>query len=393
DGQTSTRPNPAHVYLHPGVYAVTLSTKHNGRTLSTTNRIEIDRPPRTWQSKEKPHTLDEYLPTLREYDPSKLDGVALRQLVLAYHWKVEQLLASEKRSPKTDRKAPSGKKAAKDDPEASDAETYLTRAVDAGQAPFVGSSNAEGDNELFALAKLIGPMARAELGDSKKALAVWTGAARRIGDAKLRAQCQIHAADVAVNDLLDAQRATTWLDAAAKVYGTSSNGEAPSRLARVRGDYHALRGEGPQARADYERAQQALGADRSTARRTALSGAHSRSTEEYLRAGQWARAMAELDAWQTDFPAESIDGYLTLLWARYWSGRQKHAQVVALSERLQAVNPTSPYADRLLLLSARAEASLGRRDRASATLHSLLKDYPGSPLVPEAKELLKEIEP
>ena len=32
--------------------------------------------------------------------------------------------------------------------------------------------------------------------------------------------------------------------------------------------------------------------------------------------GQWARALEELLAWQREFPAEKIDGYLTLLYAR-----------------------------------------------------------------------------
>ena len=41
------------------------------------------------------------------------------------------------------------------------------------------------------------------------------------------------------------------------------------------------------------------------------------------------------------------------------------------------------------MLAADCETARGRTDRAAATLNSLLKDYPGSPLVPAAKEKLE----
>ena len=125
---------------------------------------------------------------------------------------------------------------------------------------------------------------------------------------------------------------------------------------------------------------------RSLAERTAWLGAHARSTEEFIKEKQFARAAEELDAWQRQFSAEKLDGYLTLLTARYWAGRGKHAQAIAQADRLLAVNPDSPYMDQLLLLAADSEMRLGRKDRALATLHSLVKDYPGSPLAPLAKK-------
>ena len=59
---------------------------------------------------------------------------------------------------------------------------------------------------------------------------------------------------------------------------------------------------------------------------------------------------------------------------------------------MQAVNADSPYVDQLLLLAAECEVKRGKKDRAIATLHSLLSGYPGSPLVPEAKQKLSELE-
>jgi outer membrane protein assembly factor BamD (BamD/ComL family) len=57
-----------------------------------------------------------------------------------------------------------------------------------------------------------------------------------------------------------------------------------------------------------------------------------------------------------------------------------------------SVNRDSPYADQVLLLAADSEMRRGRKDRALATLHSLLKDYPGSPLAPLAKKNIAALE-
>ncbi len=57
-----------------------------------------------------------------------------------------------------------------------------------------------------------------------------------------------------------------------------------------------------------------------------------------------------------------------------------------------AVNPDSPYIDQLLLVAADSEMRRGRKDRALATLHALLKDYPGSPLAPLVKKNIDVLE-
>ena len=121
-------------------------------------------------------------------------------------------------------------------------------------------------------------------------------------------------------------------------------------------------------------------------------GAHSRSTENYLRDRQFDRAIAEIRLWESEFPAEKLEGQLTLLYAWYWYERDLYAQAVAQAEQLLAVNGDSPYADQILMLSAQCEVKRGKNDRAVATLRSLVKDYPGSPLVPKAKARIEQLE-
>ena len=218
------------------------------------------------------------------------------------------------------------------------------------------------------------------------------GAARRVSAAEAKARCEIEAADVAVNDLLKFDAAKSLLDAAAAQLGEGKSGPVAASLARVRGDYCAAVGQGDAARKAYDQAEELLDRAGSNAEQAARRGAHGRSTEDFLKLRQFDRAAAEIHAWQAAFPAERIDGYLTLLYARCWSGRQRWAQAVAQAEQLQAVNADSPYVDQLLMLAAACELRRDRTDRAIATLHTLVKDYPGSPLAPAAQAKLAELE-
>jgi TolA-binding protein len=368
DGQTSTLADPAHVYLRPGLYPVTLAVRRGGKTLDITNRIYVDRP--LQPSGGKLHTLDECLKVIDTYDPKTLDALSVRQMVLAFE----------------------AKAAAVGDRSGSASEDWLAKAVAAGRAAFDDDSAAKGDQDLLKLAKLVGPMARLRLGDSESAFQIWRGAARRIVAPGMKAESEVAAADLAVNDLLKAAVAKLLLEAAAKRLGRGQAGPIAAMFHRISGDYAAATGDGSAARKEYVEADRLTTSPQSFAAKTARLGAHARSVEQFIKEKQFARAAEELDAWQRQFPAEKIDGYLTLLQARYWSGRGKHAQAIAQAEQLQAVNPDSPYMDQLLFLAAESEMRLGRKDRALATLQSLVKDYPGSPLAPLAKKNIGLVE-
>ena len=423
DGQTSDLQNPAHVYLRPGLYTVSFSVKRGTRALTTTNRIYVARPLRTPKSKETPHKLDDYLHILSTYDAKQLDAVSARQLVLALLWKSETLAETEKSEEKpeaSDKNSPSAEKLKSPQPrrvkeaferraaaEAAkqiearrvESQKYLAAAVGVGRDALAGNpsskdaaaSGTNGDANILKLAELVGPLARNRLGDSTVALAIWQNAAARISQPVSKAACQLAAADIAVGDLLQPKLAKELLDRAAAVLPKNTTDPATALLDRVWGDYWAFLGDGKSARKAYLQAQSRVNNNRSHVEKTAWRGAHSRSVEQYLKTKDWARAMEEIQLWQEAFPADKIDGYMTLLLARYWNGRGKYAQAIALSEQLVAVNPNSPYADQLLLLAAACEKKLEKPQRSEAILQSIIKDYPGSPLIPEAKKMLDEL--
>jgi len=403
DGQTSDLLNADHVYLRPGVYPVKLSVRRGGKTLTTTNRINVDRPHPS--PKDRTYTFGDYLRIIETYDPKTLDAPSLLQLIAAFEAKAAALShraedeeaktkASEEdpnRRPSAKKEATPARKAPKGG-EPSEADEYIAKAVAAGKAVLTEESAAKGDEDLLRLADIVGPMARDRLGDSLTAFLIWDGAAKRIGNAEIKAECEIHAADIAINDLLKVPEAKRYLDSAAKRLGKGNLGPISAALQRTLGDYYAASGNGKAARAAYTEAERLGGMARPLVETQAQRGAHTRSTEEFVKERQFARASEEIHAWERDFPTEKIEGYLTLLYARYWATRGKYAQAIAQTERLQTVSPDSPYMDQLLMTAADCEMRRGRKDRALATLHSLLKDYPGSPLVPVVKKNIAALE-
>lgn len=397
DGQTAETTPPSHVYLHPGLYTVKLTVKRGGKPFETTNRIYVDRPFLAGHDAAKAPKLDDFLPILATYNPKRIDAAGLKQLVAAYQWKIDLLNASP--PPKT--AGPATEEPAKDSHKLREQEAarqveirkYAELAVIAGKAAFLEEDTAaQGDDDLYQLASLVGPLARIRLGDSLLAGHLWAGAVRRISKPELKVQCELEAADIAVNDLGNLKAAKAFLDAASTRISKEATGPLPSRLYRVWGDYFAADGKGEDARKAYLEAEVHLASTRNNTTRTAWQGAHSRSTEHFLRSNELDRAITEIRVWERDFPADKLDGYLTLLYARYWAAREMYPQAIALSEQLLAVNPASPYIDQLLLLAADCEVKRGQRDRALATLHTLLKEYPGSPLAPVVRKTVQTLE-
>jgi tetratricopeptide (TPR) repeat protein len=411
DGQTSVQADPRHVYLRPGMYSVKLIVTRTPKNLETVNRVYVDKP--IEHDKENLATLEDYLPLVEKYDPHTLDAMALRQLWAMYEAKAAALEAppeepAEGAAPKApppkrsrhhreveNSATPETPKGLSDDQVAmrhTDATRYIALAVEACKTPFVEESAAQGDEDLYALVQAVGPAARDRLGKSDLAFDIWRGAARKIKRQVYRADCAATAADVAINDLLRLRDAKRLLDDATSALGDQKNGAIGSNVYRTWGDYYGATGDGKAARKSYEEAEAVFGSNHSFAERTARRGARDRSTEDYLVDYQWDRAAAEIHQWQQEFPMEKLDGQINYMYARYWNGRQLYKQAVAQADQLVTVSPDSPFVDKTLFIAAACELKGGSPDRALAILYSLKNDYPGSPLIPQVKERIKQLE-
>ena len=354
DGQSSEVENPAHVYLRPGLYTVKLAYRRGGNPLETTNRIYVDQPKIT--DNEKRPKLEEYLTVLRGYDPRTLDAVSLRQWILAFQAKAEALQATaeeETPSPRETEEDPEmrGEKTGAC-PGAKDRIAPLYRLCGGGgQGRFdraVGRGRRPGPLEARSPGRPhgTGPVGRLEARRFDLGRA-----GRKISAVEPKAECQIEAADIAVNDMASAPLAKTFLDAAdqslrgSKFCALAAQGARARRLLCARGRWQIRR-------KSYLEAEAAYRSRRNNTELTAWQGAHGRSTEQFIKSGELDRAIAEIRKWEEDFPSDKVTGYLTLMYARYWAARHAYSQAIALAGQLNTVNPDSPYIDQILLLAA-----------------------------------------
>lgn len=355
DGQSSEEHDPTHIYLQGGRYVVKLTHKHEGRESVISNEIQIERPLLLPTQKQTPDELASYLPTLETYNAARCDGPSLRQLVRAFEqheqWK---------------------------------------SAVTAGQAAFKPEATQVDEESRYELAQTLGPLMQSTLHDPAGAAALWAAASQVLTKPEWRAYCEVQAADLQLNDLNNASEAKKLIDNAARRLKNASP-EWLSRLHRVRGDVLARQGFGVDAREAYAKATKALKSRRNEVAQNAWRGAHSRSVEAHLRADDLVAARESLDRWLDEFPLDRVEGYWSLLMARYWFARQSWSNAAALGTDLLSVNASSPYADQLLHLAAQSELKLGQRDRAIASYRSLITEYPGSPLVDDSKQQLARL--
>jgi hypothetical protein len=354
DGQTSDQEKPAHVYLHPGLYQIELQVTRGQRTPSIRSAVYIPRqfvldPKDLGQAQ----SLADYLPALDKYDAAKLDPAGSQRIVSIY------LEADQKE-----------------------------KAVAAAKAAFSANAN-QNDESRWAIVSRIGPLLRFEMNQAREAGEMWYSASRQIGRKAWRAACAVQAADILINDLLAANKAKPVLDAAKEDIADAS-AEAKSQYFRVMADYFARTGERENARSALKNAVATRQLSYSATERDAWRGAHSRSAEAFLRSQEPVRARMEIERWQADFPGDKAEGYLSLLLMRYWLAAKKAEQAIATASDLLTLNHESAYADQILLLSADCEEQLGRRERAIATLQSLITDYPGSPLKDRAKDQIRQ---
>jgi tetratricopeptide (TPR) repeat protein len=357
DGQTSDLVEPTHIYLHPGLFTVKLINQVGMNPVETSNRVLIHRPVLVSEEKNGPDKLRDYMAIVERYDSTLLPPHALLQTVRAY----EQL-------------------------------GQTTKAARLGKTCLLSDRTQQEQASVYILVKLVGPLLRDQLDDPAGAREAWQAAAKALRREEWKADCELEAADICLADLDLRNDAKVFLEAAAGRLAMANESAQVARLHRLWGDFHARAGDRKAARAAYARAFSARGARGTTIEQNAWRGAASRSTEAFLRQKELDRALEELRRWQDLFPTDKNEGHLSLLQAQYYVARGKFQQILPLADDLVAVNPDSPYADRLVYLAAESAEKLGRLDRARAGYQGLVTDYPGSPLVASARQKLSQLQ-
>ena len=356
DGQTSTLSDPVHIYLSPGLYKVTMKSSGESEALAVVNRVPIHRALVFADESHPPDQLAHYLPILDKYDAATLDARSLLQLVRAF-----------------------------------DQAGLPARAVKAGQAGILAEREPMDSDSALAVVRLVGGLLRDRIDDPTAALGFWQGAVKALRPESWKAECEIEAADLSLNELLQAEPAKKWLDSAAATPWAGGEPALTSRLNRVLGDWHARKGDkaiGPgRLRPGDDRA--GLTKIGRRARRLARCTepidrgiSPQQSTRSGVgRAPQVAGGIPDRQGGRLPYSSPGAVLGCTL--------------PVAPGDRpggdLVAINPDSPYADRLVYLAAECEERQGHGDRARAGYQSFVTDYPGSPLVGDARKKIAQL--
>jgi outer membrane protein assembly factor BamD (BamD/ComL family) len=406
DGQTSEEPSPMHIYLKPGIYAVELISDTASQHLSAVNRIEIDQPQQAADPKNLP-TLDQFLTVLEKYDAAKLDADSLLQLIEVYQAKIDsflnptaaELAAAEQAmiegTPDKEKKNKPVQKSQlalrQDAVKMEQVTKYRRLMAETVRAALTENPHFKGDASVYKLALLAGEIARDYLLDWKLAGQIYVTAAKKLTFDDYAAECYALAADVAL-DMLNKNAAKNFLESAEKKVSKSGKNQSISTFYRIKGEYLAAAGNGEEARRVLTKASESAENRTLYSEQVALEGSASRSAETFLQEKNYDRVIESVRTWQREYPAAAYEGFISLLMAKYWIGREKYPQAAALADRQLTLNPDSSYIDELLLVASEAQDNANNKDAAKAYLHSLLKDYPGSPFVPDAKERLKKLD-
>lgn len=355
DGLHSAEPGPAHVYLQPRMYPVTMTLERGGKTQSITNYVQIG-PSTSIENARSAEGLGSYVQILEQYNAQQLEPAGLVQLVRVY-LRLED----------------------------------WARAVELGRTALSRKAAKHTDQTRGELIRLIGPAARFRLLEGKVAADLYRDAGLLIENREQRVMCALEAADAYLNDaLLPAEAKPLLVYAEEQSAHLSSRGK--SRMRRILGDWHARMGDGVAARAEYAKAAAAWGPPYSADEAKTRRDGHGQAAIALLRERDLWRLRAELERWQSEFPQGKQEGVWSLLMMNYWILQQRFPQAAAVASDLLIVNPNSPYADRLLYQLALCEGKQGNKPQAAAALHALATDYPHSPLAAKAKAQLERLE-
>ena len=236
--------------------------------------------------------------------------------------------------------------------------------------------------------RLVGGLFRDRIDDPAAALAFWQGAIKAVGpdlEGRMRDRSGRHRAQRAAPGGAG-QGTARFREGAA---GPGGEPALTSRLNRVWGDWYSRKGDGPSARACLRAGHgRAWHSRKSAVEQDALARRPEPSRPRSSSATRPSTGPGPSSAsGRRSTPDDKVEGYLTLLQARYWAARARWPQAIALAGDLVTVNPDSPYADRLTYLAAECEeqaraAPTGPAPRISRSWPII----PGSPLVGDARK-------
>jgi tetratricopeptide (TPR) repeat protein len=392
DGQAGDRENAEHVYLTPGMRTVTLTVRPGGRPSVIRNRIHVTR---NWDRVVEP-----------KLDP--LDTQA--RLVAGYRF--SEMSAADLRA------------AAEMLRRAGQMKTCL--AVLAALPACVNQVKPE---QIIEALPEVYTILVSEAGQPEMAARWFQAVEAKADDPGLKAGAGALAGRVSLEELGDLRGAEQMFERVVQHYGDRTRSPA-IRQARIGlGDVYLRTGRYRRAEQAYEQAGTAADFGRMNIR----VGSYARAVDDYIRRKEFQDAAVQLDRWEWDYPLEKLRGYSTLMRATLLSRQKRHAHLIRLVEgfplvvvegarpadpvdviyltvdpdklpllyridpvtgRVQSAAgtafPPNAYGMEMGLLAVEAHAQLRQKDRARRELEVLIRLYPDSPLLGQARERLKE---
>ncbi|MBT3199790.1 MAG: PKD domain-containing protein [Phycisphaerales bacterium] len=351
DGQTSNAAAVDHVYLVDGLYTVTLTAKApRDKILVRTNRIRVSRP---WGRV-----------THKKIDSDK-DHAAV---VAGYNFKTL----------KDNAVAPAFELLKRND-RTQDMIRACTAFLNREKLPAIG---------VEAMAPTVAEL-MLKNAQPENAVKVLLVAAGRCDTPETSARMAIQAAGITLDLLGDDKEAMKLYTRASVRYSKKLTRRTTRSLQIGLGDVWRARGDYDKAAAAYKTA--GFGPEAGGRKHPIMRGDFARHVESYtqtIRDYEWAQEY--LDRWRRTFPADKLDGYLSLLTARMWMAQGNYARVTVEADIIARVNPRSNYGAQLLMLAVEAYRKMDQPAKATLTLKRIIDTFPESPLAVQAVDILKK---
>lgn len=353
DGQTSAEAEPTHVYLLPGNYKVALQAGRGSASNTFQTTVHVDR---DWsrQTAEKIDPAVQYAREVARYDLAKLGeaNLALAVSLFEHEGLREPLIAAATEM------------------------AFARKGLD--------------DKEVLRVGLLLGETLRAEK-KYDEAVRAYERLEKRLGRCDRQAIAAIQIGETLLGDRYQYDAAERAYQRVLKEYGDAGVAWELRRVHIGLGDIWRHRGNGDKAREAYQQAD-AVKMDAQPPNVAAVRvGTLARYVEEYTRERDWEWAGKFLDDWAWEFPLAKLDGHWSLLRANMLVAMGRTDDALREVLDLVAANPHSPYAVRLLIVSAECYVTKGDREKARLMLQTAVEDYPEDAHRDEARRRLQAL--